>query len=163
MARTESAREDLFAELKSFSCRWELHVPHQPIPIVLAVRDEGRMAVYLGDDPGFQFDAAGGLLRAFVDGKLYRTQGTFLACLVRQRNDSETVLQRHDLRGIELTSFLHDVEDRLQPLIQSLLRGDFRITRSLTTSSLSLRTVALQLERSAGKIELAPAYSTRPR
>jgi len=120
MARHEEDREDLFAELKSFSPRWELRLDHEPEPVVVGQRQDGRLAIYFAQDPCFHFDGASRLLRAFVQGSLYRTQGTSLARLQRRRTPGQTQLVRSDLQGPQLEEFLQQAGNRIQRLGETL-------------------------------------------
>src|SRR5690606_13058939 len=72
-------------------------------PIVAGFRRDVSLSVYIGADPGFHFDPEGRLKRAYVDGKLYRTQGDTLAELTRERTETETILRRRDLDAVELS------------------------------------------------------------
>src|SRR5262245_3342321 len=106
MSRHESDREDLMAEATALRERIALQLGGETEHVVLGFRDNGGWSLYFGSDPVFHFDAAGGLRRAFVDGELYRSQGTTLARLTRTRTDREVQLVRHDLSQGELEEFL---------------------------------------------------------
>src|SRR5580765_5795621 len=106
MARREADREDLMAEASALRQRAELVLDGYAEPIVAGVRANGHLSVYFGDDPVYQFDAAGNLRRAFVGGDLYRTQGHTLARLNRTRTDLAVELGRRDLDPAELERFL---------------------------------------------------------
>jgi hypothetical protein len=105
MARVESDREDLMAEVIALVRRIELQVPGQDQPVIVGFRANGWLSIYFGPDPMYQFDQQGRLRRAFVGGLLYRTQGSTLAQLRRQRTDVETTLLRRDLTEVELVEF----------------------------------------------------------
>lgn len=68
MARDESRREDLLREATAFVERIEL-VPSSSTskaaetPIVVGFRADGALSVFFGEDPAYQFNAAGELLR----------------------------------------------------------------------------------------------------
>lgn len=105
MARVESDREDLMAEAVALVRRVELRTPGRDETVVVGFRANGWLSIYLGPDLMYQFDEQGRLRRAFIDGLLYRTQGTTLAQLRRERSDVETTLLRRDLTESELTEF----------------------------------------------------------
>ncbi|MBC8114792.1 MAG: hypothetical protein H7062_10470 [Candidatus Saccharimonas sp.] len=105
MARLESDREDLMAEAVALVRRVELRTPGRNGTVVVGFRTNGWLSIYLGPDPMYQFDELGRLRRAFMDGLLYRTQGTTLAQLRRERTDVETTLLRRDLTEPELAEF----------------------------------------------------------
>ncbi len=121
MARQESDREDLFAEAVALTRRLEGTVLNASDPafagkLVLGLRDNGWLSVYLGSEPVYHFDARHRLRRAYVDGWLYRTQGTTLARLQRSRSATETTLLRTDLAPPELLRF----RERMQQLLRDL-------------------------------------------
>ena len=105
MARVEAEREDLMAEAVALVRRIELRTPGRDETVVVGFRANGWLSIYLGPDPMYQFDEQGRLRRAFIDGLLYRTQGTTLAQLRRERDDVETTLLRRDLTESELVEF----------------------------------------------------------
>jgi hypothetical protein len=74
MSRNESDREDLMAEATALRRRVQLQVPGEALSIIAGFRDEGRVSIYFGPDPVYHFDEQGRLRRAFVAGRLYRTQ-----------------------------------------------------------------------------------------
>jgi hypothetical protein len=120
MARRSSDREDLMAELVTFSPRVSLLVPEFSAEIVAGRRTDGRWAVFFGGDPVYHFDADGRLRRAFVGDNLYRSQGQTLARLTRQVSDTETILLRHDLDEAELTEFQSRACDLFDCLLQAI-------------------------------------------
>jgi hypothetical protein len=127
MARHEADREDLMREATALRERVELEVPHETEPVVAGFRQAGRLSLYFGQDPAFHFDPEGGLRRAFCGGDLYRSQGTTLARLRRQRTPHATNLVRHDLTPDELDAFLRQMRSRLQRLLAALQSGTARI------------------------------------
>lgn len=131
MPRHEADREDLLAEATGLVRRVELQLPGEAEPVVVGERDNGRLSIYFGADPVFHFDDADGLRRAFVDNHLYRTQGTTLARLRRERTESTTTLHRHDLSVTELDGFLAGMRTRLNSLLESLQSDKATILRSV--------------------------------
>jgi hypothetical protein len=114
MARQESDREDLMREATALVRRVELDVPGEPEPVVCGFHADGRLSVYFGSDPVYHFDPEGRLRRAFVDGHLFRTQGTTLACLTRVRTHAVTELRRRDLNPEELAAFFREMRGRIR-------------------------------------------------
>jgi len=163
MARHESDREDLFAELQTYVPRWEFRVPPEPGLVTVGLRDDGRMAIYFSQDPCFHFDAEQRLLRAFVGGEIYRTQGNFLARLQRRRSSRETELVRTDLREQDLIVFLESIASRLAHLAGKLSGGNVKIIREIGSSPEWLAELLTRLTGMTEKIQLAPAYPTRRR
>lgn len=130
MARIEADREDLFEELQSARCKWELRLTDRTEPVLLGVRHDNRLSVYLGPDPCYHFDAENRLLRAYVGGYLYRTQGVTLARLLRQRDESTTTLLRHDLTTAELQAFREQVVQEISQVTRQLVAGEIQLLRS---------------------------------
>jgi len=112
VSRIESDREDLMAEAVALMPRAEWLQGDGETLTVGRFRD-GRLTVFLGADPVYQFDPDGRLRRAFVDGCLYRTQGTTLARIERRRGDNETVLARHDLSPQNVRHFLSEMRSHI--------------------------------------------------
>ena len=104
MALHETHREDLFAEATALVRRIELRVPGEPHPVVAGCRASGAWSVYFGPDPCYHFDEQGRLRRAFVDDRLYRTQGNTLAQLSRKRHADNVELSRIDLSAADFAS-----------------------------------------------------------
>ncbi|MEX0717609.1 MAG: hypothetical protein WD066_13535 [Planctomycetaceae bacterium] len=159
MAQNEADREDLLREATALVRRGEFRVPREPEPVTAGFRADGRMSIWFGTDPACHFDAAGGLRRAYIDGRLYRTQGTTLARLTRVRTPRATELQRHDLDPAELAAVRETIRARLATFAEaleanraSLLRGvpddDDRLADELRDR------IAVIL---AGPVPLAPA------
>lgn len=165
MARIEADREDLFHEAKALSPAWELLIDSQPTPIVLGLRRDGRLSIYLHHDLCFHFNDRGQLLRAYCeDGCLYRTQGTTLARLRRERSPEATVLRRTDLEAAELETFVERYRSAVASLQVLLRHGAYRVLRSKPDHAPSPTTLLdhLTLVQTATP-SLAPPFPTRKR
>lgn len=133
MARQESDREDLFAEAISLTRRVET----SPLPIagraaspwIAGWRTSGNLSLYLGPDVVYHWDASARLRRAYCDGFLYRTQGTTLARLHRDRTTTETQLVRHDLTPEELARFRQTAQQHIRECQATLATTPDIITR----------------------------------
>lgn len=137
MARDESRREDLLREATALVERIELRPRttdlstaasnqfHQPI--VAGFRRDGAVSIFFGEDPVFQFNAAGELRRAFCDGKLFKATRGRLASLDRARTVHEVQLVRHELSSAEVAEFLSQMEDRLQKFSKSIDANTFEV------------------------------------
>lgn len=123
VARNEADREDLMREAVALTRRVEIHLPGETEPVVAGFRDNGCWSVYFGGDPVLHFDAEGRLRRAFVGGQLFRSQGTVLSRLTRQRSESETTLLRYDLSPQELADFWSTAIPRLRHLADAVRDG----------------------------------------
>ncbi|TWT40704.1 hypothetical protein KOR42_49070 [Thalassoglobus neptunius] len=161
MARNETDREDLFDEFRSARVKWEFVDQRHNSQIVAGIRHDERLSIYFSADPCYHFDAENRLMRAFVDGKLLRTHGTFLAQLHRIRTEQETVLQRRDIEGDELKELLGDVHTDLKRFGESLAQNQLTVSRSShETSDLGLLEGRLE-SILKHPIALAPAFPTR--
>ncbi len=87
MARQERDREDLMAEATALTRRAEW-IPPGEEPVVTGFRNNGAFSIYFGPDPCFHFTPKGELRRAFANGYLFRSEGTTLSRLLRQRERS---------------------------------------------------------------------------
>lgn len=145
MARLEADREDLLREAVALVRRLELSV--EAHAILLGFRATGWLSLYFDADPMYQFDELGRLRRAFVDGLLYRTQGSCLAQLERQRTAAETLLVRRDLSEELLASFRQQVHGRILWLLERLVSGHFQIKGQVPCDDANLVTDFIQALR----------------
>jgi hypothetical protein len=131
MARQSSDRDDLMAEVITYSPRVSLLMPGFSDMIVAGRRSDGRWSVFLGGDTVYHFDQDGRLRRAFVNGDLYRSQGLRLSRLKRQQTDTETVLLRHDLDAAELQAFRNQVCHLLLRLATAITGGQATVQQAI--------------------------------
>lgn len=129
MTRTESDREDLIREAVALSPRAELLTPGCDRPVTVGFRDKTALSLFFGQDPVYQFDQAGRLRRAFVDGLLYRSQRSTLAQLERVRTAERTFLSRIDLTETRLNQFRAAMTERITNLLDTLQAGGCTIQR----------------------------------
>ena len=129
MTRTESDREDLIREAVALSPRAELLTPGCDRPVTVGFRDKTALSLFFGQDPVYQFDQAGRLRRAFVDGLLYRSQRSTLAQLERVRTAERTFLSRIDLTETRLNQFRAAMTGRITNLLDTLQDGGCTIQR----------------------------------
>ena len=160
MARNESDREDLIREATAMRDRIEWQIPGDSEPVFAGVHSEGRLSVYFGQDPVYQFNSCGQLRRAYVEGFLYRTQGKTLAKLHRERSPDQTVLARSDLNSDELSQFLTAMDDRLTRLAASISDGSAIQLRSVSEGEAADYQSLIELAIYASP-RLAPAMPTR--
>lgn len=138
MASHESDREDLLNEATALVRRAELTGPNDPEPVVIGFRRDGSLSVYFGADPVYHFDPEGRLKRAYVSGRLYRTQGDTLAELTRERSPSQTTLHRRDLSSLELRHLLTEIIDRITKLLLQHRFHEIQIARQVPESDNAL-------------------------
>jgi hypothetical protein len=131
MAREESSREDLLREATALVERIEL-APDSTIElsgthIVAGFRRDGALSIFFGDDPVYQFNAAGELRRAYCDGKLLKAAGGRLVALERVRTEHEVQLFRHDFSESEQATLLTQMADRLRQFVATANAGAFEV------------------------------------
>src|SRR5215212_3746686 len=124
MAREESSRENLLREATALVERIELSPRTTDVSIaasklldqsiVAGFRRDGALSIFFGEDPVYQFNAAGELRRAYCNGKLLKATRGQLAALERVRTENEVQLVRHELSREEEAVFLKQMEDRLR-------------------------------------------------
>lgn len=136
MAREESSREDLLREATALVERIELALRateslsagnHTDQDVVVGFRRDGALSIFFGEDPVYQFNAAGELRRAYRDGKLLKAVGGKLAALDRIRTNNETQLVRHDLTAEEQAAFLAKMRGDLEHFAQAISASSFEI------------------------------------
>ena len=159
MARVESDREDLMAEAVALVRRVELRTPGRDETTVVGFRANGWLSIYLGPDPMYQFDELGRLRRAFLDGLLYRTQGTTLAQLRRERTDIETTLLRRDLTEPELVEFRSAMLTAIAALRDQLVQRRAAATRQVPVEDDQLLN---ELAAGLDRVLKSPAFLAPP-
>jgi hypothetical protein len=152
--------EDLMRELVALTERVELQGPALADRIVAGFHRDGRLSVYFGEDPYYQFDPDGRLRRALVDGRLFRTQGNGLAALTRVRSAEATELVRRDLDSAELEQFVGLMLESVGGLREALASGRLEVTRQVPSDASVVARLLGSIEvvlSAAG--ELAPAIN----
>lgn len=160
--RVETDREDLLAEAVNLRERIELQVTGSDHPVTIGCNDLGHWSFYFGAEPMYRFDAAGRLRRVVMEGKLYRTQGTTLAELVRVRTEQETQLQRRDLGPSEVEGFLAVIGNQMRHLAEEFAAGRFqRLREVLASTNFNDRLTAILEQLASSPITLASALPTK--
>jgi hypothetical protein len=99
------------------------------------------------------------LRRAFVDGLLYRTQGSTLARMTREQSADESSLVRTDLDLQTLQDFRKEMRIWLQAWVDAVAAGRLEVTRQQPSGDSTLLaeiTYALQRQLSDRPDWLAP-------
>ncbi|VAX42535.1 hypothetical protein MNBD_PLANCTO02-856 [hydrothermal vent metagenome] len=162
MARNESDREDLMKEATALIRRIEFCVADNPQQIVAGFRKTGGLSLYFEADPVYHVDEMMRLRRAYVDGYLYRTQGTTLAQLNRQRTKTTTTLHRYDLGEEECQAFCKQVATNIQNLFNSLQKNDVQIHQQIPEDVPLLDELKEALQKILEEgIQLAPAIAAK--
>lgn len=164
MARHEADRENLLSEATALARRAEFRIPGEEATITAGFRADGRLSIWFGADPAVHFDPMGRLRRAFVEGRLYRTQGKTLARLTRVRTAEATELHRHDLDAAELADLLARLRARLTQFAAALGCGRAELLRQVPEGDES---IAGELRKAidaivVAEIPLAPAIRGKP-
>jgi hypothetical protein len=129
MARDESNREDLLREATALVERIEL-IPLGAADdehIVAGFRRDGALSVFFGEDPVYQFNAAGELRRAYRDVQLLKATRGRLAALQRVRTQTEVQLVRHELSSEEEVAFMNQMEERLRDFAERIDANLFEV------------------------------------
>ena len=129
MAQQESDREDLLREATALIERVELTTtdPTESDPTVVGFRRGGAASFFFGPDPVVQFNTARELRRAYVEGKLYKSESGRLLAMTRRRTETETQLVRHELSNAEASLIVETLQQRLVNLRDALSSGKFQI------------------------------------
>jgi len=125
MAREESIREDLLREATALVERIELVL--NDVHLVAGFRGDGALSIFFGEDPVYQFNAAGKLRRAFCDGKLIKAVRGKLVALQRTRTETEVQLVSHELSDAEQGELLARMAVQMNQLEASLNSSRFTI------------------------------------
>jgi hypothetical protein len=129
MARDESNREDLLREATALVERIEL-IPKGAADdqhIIAGFRRDGALSIFFGEDPVYQFNAAGELRRVFRDGKLLKATGGRLAALQRIRTQTEVQLVRHELSREEEAAFMSEMAQQLRDFGELINTNSFEV------------------------------------
>lgn len=158
MARQETDRDDLWAEAQALIRRAEwIASDEKTAPLLMGERENGWFSLYDGQDWFWQVDNENRIRRGFESPHLYRTQGTVLACLTRERTADETILHRTDLDAQATEAMLADVHQRLTTLLEQCRTGVYVSERVFpeepTTATLLLDRLAILVNQ---PLKLAP-------
>lgn len=137
MARDESNREDLLREATALVERIEL-APKGTTDdqhVVAGFRRDGALSVFFGEDPVYQFNAAGELRRAYRGGKLLKAVHGKLAALDRVRTEHEVQLVSHGLTGTEEAEFLSEMAEYMRDFAASLRANKFVVVGQVPENS----------------------------
>jgi hypothetical protein len=163
VARREADREDIMREALALRRRIALAAPNAADPIVCGVRANGYWSFYLHPDRVYQVDDELRLRRAFVAGCLYRTQGSTLARMQRERSETQTALLRTDLTPPELASFLESMRGGLADLLGLLQSADIRVLETIPPEADMRNELEATLTKLLSRpLRLAPAIKARP-
>ncbi|HET6328810.1 MAG TPA: hypothetical protein VFG04_29265 [Planctomycetaceae bacterium] len=127
--------EDPMRDAVALTERVELRGNGDSDLIVAGFHRDGRLSLYFGEDPYYQFDSQGGLRRALVGDRLFRTQGTRLAALTRVPTAGALVLARRDLDREELGVFVRAMLAQVGELREGLVAGALEAVRQVPSEA----------------------------
>jgi hypothetical protein len=134
MAQPESDREDLLREATALVHRAEFRIPGENEPIVIGFRRDGSASFFFGADPVYQFNSAGQLRRAYINGLLYKAERGRLISLRRERSETEVALIRNELQPHESDGLLTTARAALVRLHAALASLSFTLVGEVPTS-----------------------------
>jgi hypothetical protein len=161
MARSASDREDLLREATALVERVELFVAGWDEPVVVGFRRDGAASVYFGSAPVYQFNTAGELRRAFIDGLLYKAERGRLVALSRERNEREVALVRSELTAEQTVAILAALHSHLSRLREALLQQAFTVSGQVPAESGVVSRTREWLETLPGAFAIACAPNVR--
>ena len=131
MTQHEGQGEDLIRTATAFVQRIELAIDGFSELLVVGFRSDGAASFFIGEDPVYQFNAAGELRRAFRVGKLLKAESRKLVELTRKRADNRVDMVSCELSEAEQQQFLSQIWKTLRELQQALLGQRYRVTRQV--------------------------------
>jgi len=169
MTRHEKDRENLMKDAQALTRRVSFRSSSEEksapfLEVVAGIRENGFLSVYFDQDPVFHFDDRNRLRRAFVDHFLYRSQGSTLARMRRERTVEKTVLQRQDLNDHELEQFQSRTIDTVDRFLNFLNQSTACVEKIIPADDDSLvPEILVRLEEiKQQKCPLSPAMATKP-
>ncbi len=136
MAREESDREDLLREATALVERIEIELSDGVgSRIVIGFRSANGLSVFFGADPVYQFNTAGELRRAFVNGRILKADRGRLISLERVRLPQKVQLIRHELTNDEQSVLLENMNARFQELATNLTANCYTVIGQVPTDA----------------------------
>jgi len=124
LALEEEPREDLLREATALVRRGVWGSPttggRPGSQIVAGFRRNGALSLFFDESPVYQFNPAGELRRAYVDGLLYKADRGRLVQMRRERAERQTTLVSRPLADEEQSALLAEAEARISAFFQTL-------------------------------------------
>lgn len=128
MARHAEDREDLLRDAKAMVPRVLLQVVLGAEPCELFVGFRGAaLSFYFDSDPVYQFNSAGELRRAFVDGCIIKAEARQLQVWQAVRTANGVTMQSRVLTSQEEQAFGTALKERVMELCEALARSGFAL------------------------------------
>jgi hypothetical protein len=135
MARTQSDREDLLREATALVERAELVVAGWDESVVVGFRRDGCASVFFGAERVYQFNTAGQLRRAYVDGLLYKAEQGRLVALRRERGAEVVSLVRSEPTADETAEIISAMQSHLARFRDAIRQRTFTIAGQIPSDS----------------------------
>ena len=161
MASRESEREDLLREATALVERVELTIEGDDEPIVVGFRRDGSASFFFGVDPVYQFNTAGELRRAFVEGLLYKAERGRLVALRRERSATEVALVRSELSADDSAAVIFAMRQRLTLLLSTLTAGTYSVNGQVPADADVPKRICRWLNKSPTNVPIASAPNVR--
>ncbi|MCG8585800.1 MAG: hypothetical protein MI757_13925 [Pirellulales bacterium] len=155
MARHEQDRENLLRDATALVQRVEFVMPNSETPVFVGFRRDGCASVYIDQDPVYHFNTANELRRAFVDGQLYKAQGSRLIAMERERSSEEVQLMSRPISDEDATEFLSAMNDSLSDLRRVIESRSVHVTGQVPADADLLGRVSTWLSKLPEPIAIA--------
>ena len=159
VAREEHDREDLLREATALIERVELRIAGREQSVFVGFRRDGSGSIYFGDDPVYQFNTRGQLRRAFVAGRLFKSQQGALIAITRLRTPAETQLVSEPLDSATTADFLATMQRDLAALAAALHNRHYTLTGQVPEHA----DVIGRIQRWLQALPQPPVIATTPR
>ncbi len=163
MARVEQDREDLLREATRLLPRGEFLLAGRGEGVFVGFRPQGGPSFYFGPDEVYQFNAAGQLRRAYLQGALYKAQGGQLVRMVRRRTPQQTQLLSRVLSREETESLLERMYAALEQLRRGIEQGTASLRAELPQGSQLPQQVLAWLKQHPRPVVAASARALYPK
>ena len=110
----------MLAEATALVERVEFTTPSFAEPMILGVRRDGCLSIYLSADEAYHFNTRHELRRAYLDGRLLKAEQHRLVALTRNRTATEVQLVRHEFTDAEMQQLLSRLQQSIDLLRKSI-------------------------------------------
>ena len=157
----EGQREDLIRTATALVQRVELAIDRFPDLLVVGFRSDGAASLFVGEDPVYQFNAAGELRRAFRAGKLVKAALGKLVELTRGSADNRVDMISRELTDQQHQQFLSELRQTLDQLQEALRQQEYRVTGQVPADQDVVGKVAQWIDQLPSLIPVAQVANAR--
>lgn len=161
MTQDEGQREDLIRTATALVQRVELAIEGFPDLLVVGFRSDGAASLFVGEDPVYQFNAAGELRRAFRVGKLVKAESGRLVEMTRQRSENRVDMVSRELTDEQHQQFLRQLRTTLDQLLAALQENQYRVTGQVPADQDVVRQVTQWIKQLPSLIPVAQVANAR--